>query len=166
MMAIQTRIAAAVRPTEPLPLHHSWPLIGSDCHFELGHLFDGDVTGTIDPVRDALMLRRHRIGQWSCDLADNRLTWSPEIYDLFGFPRDAVLARTEAVACYAEPSRAAMERLRRHAIRHRRGFTLDAEIVAARGERRWMRLVAAPLCADGRVAALHGLKWDVSAQYS
>ncbi len=166
MVAVQTRIAVPVKPTEPLPLHHSWPLLGPGHQFELGHLFDGDVEGAIDPVRDAFLLRRHRIGRWACDLADERLTWSPEIHDLFGFPRGAIVARWEAAACYTEPSRAAMERLRRYAIRHRRGFTLDAEILTALGERRWMRLVAAPLCEDGRVVALTGLKWDVSADYA
>ena len=155
-----------MKPTEPLPLHHSWPLIGGDCQFALGHLFDSDMAGAIDPVRDADLLRFHSIGRWTCDLADERLTWSPEIYDLFGFPRHAPFSRAEAVACYAESSRAAMERLRRHAIRHRRGFTLDAELLTGRNDRRWMRLVAAPLCAGGRVVALRGLKWDVSAQYA
>ena len=154
-----------MKPTEPLPLHHSWPLMGRGCQFELGALFDGDADGMIDPERDAFLLRRHGIGRWACDLSDERLTWSREIYDLFGFPRGALVAREEAAACYAEPSRAAMERLRRYAIRHRRGFTLDAEIVTPLGARRWMRLVAAPLCEDGRVVALTGLKWDVSADY-
>jgi PAS domain-containing protein len=161
-----TRIVLPVKPTEPLPLHHSWPLIGPGHHFDLGHLFDGDARGAIDPVRDEFMLRRHRIGRWACDLADERLTWSDEVHDLFGFPRGAIIPRADAVACYAEPSRAAMERLRRYAIRHRRGFTLDAEIITALGERRWMRLVAAPVFGDGRVVALSGLKWDVSGDYA
>jgi hypothetical protein len=51
-----------------------------------------------------------------------------------------------------------MERLRAHAIRHHCGFTLDAEIRTAVGERRWMRLIAAPICKGERVVSLHGLK--------
>ncbi len=51
-----------------------------------------------------------------------------------------------------------MERLRAYAIKHRRGFTLDAEIRPDRGDRRWMRLLAAPVCEGGRVVRLHGLK--------
>jgi hypothetical protein len=56
-------------------------------------------------------------------------------------------------------------RLRSYAIRHRRGFTIDAQIQAARGLR-WMRIVGVPLCRGKRVVALHGLKMDVSAEYS
>jgi hypothetical protein len=51
-----------------------------------------------------------------------------------------------------------MERLRTYAIKHKRGFTIDAEIHAAVGANRWMRLIAAPVCDGARVIALHGLK--------
>ena len=150
-------------PTEPLPLHHSWPLIGDGCRFDLGRLFDGAGIDQVDPARTA---RLQGVGQWNCDLADNGLNWSPEVHDLFGFPRSAMVSRAEAAARYGELSRAAMERLRAYAIRHRRGFTLDAEISTAQGARRWMRLVAAPICDGGRVVALRGLKWDVSNLYA
>ena len=153
-------------PTEPLPLHHSWPLIGDGCRFDLGRLFQGAGAGAFDPGHAARLLRQRRVGHWQCDLADNSLTWSAEIHDLFGFPRGATVSRAEAAARYGELSRAAMERLRAYAIRHRRGFTLDAEISTAQGARRWMRLVAAPVCEDGRVVALRGLKWDVSGLYA
>jgi PAS domain-containing protein len=86
------------------------------------------------------------------------LIWSGGVYDIFGLPRDASVSRDESVALYAEDSRAAMERLRAHAIKHRRGFTLDAEIRPANGASRWMRLIAAPVCEGGRVVRLHGLK--------
>jgi hypothetical protein len=36
---------------------------------------------------------------------------------------------------------------------------LDAEILpAVGGQRRWMRLIAAPICNGNRVVRLHGLK--------
>jgi hypothetical protein len=51
-----------------------------------------------------------------------------------------------------------MERLRAYAIKHRRGFTLDAEIRPSLTGSRWMRLIAAPVCDGDRVVRLHGLK--------
>ncbi len=54
-----------------------------------------------------------------------------------------------------------MEKLRAYAIRHRRGFTLDAEIQPMQGERRWMRLIAAPVCTGDTVVQLQGLKFLV-----
>jgi len=69
-----------------------------------------------------------------------------------------MVGRREVVALYAEDSRAIMERLRAYAIKHRRGFTLDAEIRPALTGSRWMRLIAAPVCEGGRVVPLQGLK--------
>ncbi len=157
-----------MRPTRPLPLNHSWPLFERGQRFELGLLCDGDEFVLPEPAAfaaDARLLGRHGIGLWQCDLADNALTWSAEVYDLFGLPRGAVLSRADAVALYAEDSRAAMERLRAYAIKHRRGFTLDAEIRSIGGQCSWMRLTAAPMCAQGRVVRLYGLKQDVSHEY-
>ena len=115
-----------------------------------------DLDDIVAPVRPA------RLGQWECDLTDDdRLSWSDEVYDIFGIPRGVAVARHEAVALYTEGSRAAMEKLRAYAIRHRRGFTLDVEIKPARALRRWMRLIAAPVCAGDDVVRLQGLKFIV-----
>ena len=153
---------SALKPTHPLPVHHSWPLYERTRFFELGQLHRCE---TLDPIPDVVDVAarlgpgRIGIGQWECDLADNdRLSWSDEVYDIFGIPRGASVRREEAAAFYAEGSRAAMEKLRAYAIRHRRGFTLDVEICPAQAPRRWMRLIAAPLCEGDRIVKLQGLK--------
>ncbi|HWW56800.1 MAG TPA: hypothetical protein VN047_07910 [Sphingopyxis sp.] len=51
------------------------------------------------------------------------------------------------------------EKLRAYAIRHRRGFTLDAEIRPVHAAPRWMRLIAAPVCIEDRAVRLQGLKF-------
>jgi PAS domain-containing protein len=153
-----------VKPTEPLPLFHSWPILDSDRHFDLGHLVDGDAAATLSAVDDAF-LARHSIGRWECDLKDSRLTWSDAVYDLFGLPRGTDLSRAATVAQYSEDSRAAMERLRAYAIQHHRGFTLDAQIRATDGTPRWMRLIAAPVCVGNRAIRLVGLKRELSPRH-
>ena len=148
-------------PTEPLQLHHSWPLVDVDQRFDLGFLLEDRRADErrAPPPPDATR------GLWACDLADSRLHWTREVYRLFGMPEDRVPLRCATVSLYAERSRAAMERLRAHAIRHRRGFTLDIAIVPLGAPLRWLRLVAAPVCEDGRVVRLHGCKSDVSHLY-
>jgi PAS domain-containing protein len=140
-----------------LALHNSWPIFEQGRHFDLGCVLSCAVTDIIEPARVG-ELGPHHAGLWECDLADNALTWSGGVYDIFGLPRGAQVARDEIVALYCEGSRAAMERLRAHSIKHRRGFTLDVEINPATGERRWMRLIGAPVCEGGKVVRLHGLK--------
>lgn len=150
-----------LRPSELLPLTHSWPLFEQGKHFDLGRLIGSDSLSWTH----GQSLAGTGIGLWECDLRDNSLIWSAETYDLFGLPRDAALSRAETVALYCEHSRTAMERLRAYAIKHRRGFTLDAQILPARGVKRWMRLVAAPICEGSRVVRLHGLKQDITHEY-
>ena len=138
-------------------LHHSWPLFESARHFDLGCVLNSAVIDLVEPVRIGSLSPQHA-GCWECDLTDNALSWSGGVYDIFGFPRGARVTRDEAAALYAEPSRAAMERLRSYAIQHKRGFTLDAEIRPVVGGSRWMRLIAAPICDGDRVVRLHGIK--------
>ncbi len=147
-----------MKPTEPLQLFHSWPVADAVRQFELGWVGHQD-----GPAFDEAIVARHGIGRWECDLADNSLTWSNEVYDLFGLPRGADLSRAATVAQYCEGSRVAMERLRAYAIKHVRGFTLDAEIRGIDGAHRWMRLVAAPVCVDNQVVRLRGTKQLIAA---
>lgn len=149
-----------MKQRHPLPIHHSWPLYERERHFALGQLLDYRSLDT-DVAIGIDMQRVHNLGEWSCDLADNRLSWSSEVYDIFGIPDGARISRDEVAALYCEGSRAAMEKLRAYAIRHRRGFTLDAEIQPMQGERRWMRLIAAPVCTGDTAVQLQGLKFLV-----
>ena len=142
---------------EPIVLKHTWPLWEQSAHFDLGHILSCAVTDIIQPAAIG-ELNVHHAGCWECDLSDDSLTWSGGVYDIFGLPRNAKISREQCVAYYSEESRAKMERLRAYSIKHRRGFTLDVEIRAAVGEDRLMRLIAAPVCVEGRAVRLHGLK--------
>jgi hypothetical protein len=136
----------------------TWPLFEQPRHFDLGHILNCAVTDAIEPGRLGA-LGIHHAGLWECDLSDESLIWSGGVYDVFGLQRGREVTREQAVAHYREDSRTKLERLRAYAISQRRGFTLDAEIDAASvGERRWMRLIAAPVCEGDRVVRLHGLK--------
>ncbi|TPG15727.1 hypothetical protein EAH84_00570 [Sphingomonas oligophenolica] len=148
-----------------MALHHSWPMIERDQRFAWGVVHDElpEAFVSADPAHANDVLGA--IGTWECDLADNALRWSDAVYDIFDLPRRIALFRPDTLGLYREASRAAMERLRCHAIRHCRGFTLDAEIGTASGARRWMRLIAVPTAIEGKVVRLHGLKQDVTGLY-
>ena len=144
--------------TGPLELHHSWPLHERARHLDLGSLLSCAAIDVVPPAEVGQLGLLHA-GWWECDLTDDSLTWSGGVYDIFGLPRDAKVSREEAVAFYCAESRAAMERLRSHAIEHKRGFTIDVEIRPAAGSaHRWMRLIGVPVCEEGETVRLHGLK--------
>ena len=146
-----------INPALPLELTHSWPLFEQARHFELGTILNSAAIDAISPASIGALGLQHA-GVWECDLSDDSLIWSGGVYDIFGLARGSKVSREEAVGLYCEESRAAMERLRAHAIKHRRGFTIDVQIRPAVGGNRWMRLIAAPLCEDDQAVRLHGLK--------
>jgi diguanylate cyclase (GGDEF)-like protein len=105
-----------------------------------------------------------RIGVWECSLADERLTWTDMVYELFDLPAGYPLRRNEIVSLYSEKSLAELTRLRALAIEKRDGFNLDAEIVTARGNRRWIRITATVECEDGVPVRIFGMKQDITAE--
>lgn len=156
-----------MKATEPLALYHSWPLIEVEHRFDLGWVHPHRASAI--PLADPQVQRwfaDHGIGTWTYDLRHDALEWSPAVYDIMGFPRGVVACRPASLTLYREGSRAAMERLRSHAIRHRRGFTLDVELQPVGGAMRWMRLSAMPVCDGDRVVALGGVKQDISCEYA
>lgn len=114
--------------SEPLPLSHSWPLFEQPQHFELGLVLSSAVTDLVQP-QNVGDLGVHHAGCWECELSDDTMIWSGGVFDIFGLPRNIPVTRPEALGHYSEPSRAAMERLRAYSIKHRRGFTIDAQIL-------------------------------------
>lgn len=121
--------------------------------FALGHVFSSS-QGFAHPTT-----ANDGIGHWRCDITDdNKLTWSKEVYELFGIPPGSQVKRDEAVARYSEQSKSVLERLRTFAIGHKCGFILDAAITAEGAGSHWIRLIAFPILEAGRVVGLQGLK--------
>lgn len=140
-----------LRPVEPLPLNHSWPLAALHEHL-------APVALDASIARSDAALAERGIGLWRCELADDSLSWTCGVYDIFGIERDGEVTRPLAASRYHPDSREAMERLRAYAVRHRRGFTVDVDICRVEGGHCAMRLIAAPELDGDEVVALFGVK--------
>ena len=104
-----------------------------------------------------------RIGVWECNLADNCLTWSDVIYDMFEIPRTTSFSREEILTFYTPASRAELGIKRAQAIADGGSFSMDAEIVTARGTRRWLRITASVDCDKaGLPQRIFGMKQDIT----
>ena len=117
--------------------------------------------GRIDPLLDRAMASA-KVGAWSCNLADNGLSWTSGVYDIFGLARETAVDRRQTLDLYTEESRDALERLRTEAIEQGGIFTLDAQVKRPDGEMRWMRIHGEMVRRVGAAPILHGLKQDVT----
>jgi hypothetical protein len=120
--------------------------------FAHGHIFisEPDLTSARQDPRN---------GYWHCDVAnDHRLTWTDRVYELFGLPTGVPVERDWAVARYSEVSRKALDKVRTYALSRKYGFILDAAISPEGADNLWIRVLAVPILAKGRVVGLHGLK--------
>ena len=147
----------ALLPDDQHQLLNDWPIAVGRRSLTLGCVIQCEGSALFE-LAAKQVLGQHSAGWWECDLADNQLTWTSGIYQIFGFAPGSRVTRDEAAALYCEESRAAMERLRAHAIATGQGFALDARIRPASGDERWMRLIGSPVIEDGQVTRLQGLK--------
>jgi diguanylate cyclase (GGDEF)-like protein len=106
------------------------------------------------------------IGAFSCDLTNDRLSWTRGVFDIFGLPDDREPDREAVVEMYGEESRQLLERKRSHAIEARSSFSLDARISTADGNERWIRITAATKCSNGRSSVLYGMKQDITVDHA
>jgi diguanylate cyclase (GGDEF)-like protein len=84
------------------------------------------------------------------------------VYDLFDIPRGSAVTRSETIECYSQESARELKLRRDKAIEERSGFTMDAEIITRKGNRRWIRLTATVEC-DGDVPVrIFGMKQDIT----
>lgn len=103
-----------------------------------------------------------RIGIWHCSLPDEDLFWSDGVYDLFELPRGSSIDRQQILEMYVPESAARMQVLRAKAIDTLGDFSFDAEILTARGNRRWMRITATVDGIDGRARRIFGMKQNIT----
>jgi len=105
-----------------------------------------------------------RIGVWECSLPDQTLSWTDTVYEFFDLAPQTPLTRDEITKLYTPDSLRQLTEVRDRAIRTGEGFTLDAQIVTAKGNSRWIRITACVEFANGAAARIFGVKQDITAE--
>ncbi|RUT29268.1 diguanylate cyclase [Arsenicitalea aurantiaca] len=103
-----------------------------------------------------------RIGVWECDLDGEHLRWTDMVYDIFELPRGSAITRETTLALYTPTSRAKLQPVRNRLIEQGIGFSLDVEIVTAKGRHRWMRITATIEHENGVPVRIFGMKQDIT----
>ncbi len=108
-----------------------------------------------------------RVGHWRLQVDTDEMTWSDEVYRIYGFTPDQPLDREAVSAVYAPRDRAERDAMMRRVIENGGEEEFEATIVRPDGERR--RVVASALRqlhADGRVDAVFGVVRDITERHT
>ncbi len=108
--------------------------------------------------------RAARIGVWECSLPEETLSWTDTVYEFFDLAPRSPLVRDEVIKLYTPETRMLLNDARDRAIRTGEGFVVDAHIVTAKGNDRWIRITACVEFSNGTAASIFGVKQDITAE--
>ncbi|MFC7736973.1 PAS domain S-box protein [Roseomonas sp. GCM10028921] len=107
--------------------------------------------------------RTARLGGWEMSLATGRIAWAEEACAVLDLPPGHVSGLREALSFALPEWRAGLRAALKGCVRNGTGFASEVEIVAARGWRKWVRIVGeAERDGAGRVCGVAGAIQNVS----
>ncbi|MCC5946812.1 MAG: PAS domain-containing protein [Nitriliruptoraceae bacterium] len=103
-------------------------------------------------------------GAWSLRQPGDRLTWSPEVFEVMGVDPEDPPGPARSLAFYVPTDRARIAASTERCLEQGVAFDLEATVVNERGERLEVRVTAEPRRdAQGRITAIAGSFQDVTA---
>jgi len=107
------------------------------------------------------------VGGWEYDIAQNRMTWTQELYRIHELPPEDVgpVADdhvTASLACYDEPVRPLVLAAFRRCVENGEPYDLQVPFTSSKGRRLWVRTKAYAVFEDGRVARVIGSFMDIT----
>lgn len=113
-----------------------------------------------------LAQRLGEMGSWMLDVDQNIITWSPQLYELFGIEADGPLPTlAQQDALYTAESMAILKTHVQRAIDFGLPYTLELEYFHRSGRRGWLEARGvAQRDASGRVVRLHGTAQEITAR--
>lgn len=109
--------------------------------------------------------RVSRHGAWQVDLADQRLTWSDEVYAIHDFPHGATPSVEEALNLYAPEYQGTIRELIKNCVSNGTPFDAELQIITGKGRRVWVRALGeAVRDPSGAIVQVQGAFQDIDLQ--
>jgi PAS domain S-box-containing protein len=104
-----------------------------------------------------------KIGGWEYDARAERITWTDEVYRIYGVDRSYDPNDVGSdIGFYSPESAPTIERAFKRAIDAGEPYDLELEFVRAGGERIWVRTVGRPVLEAGKVVRVSGTFMDIT----
>ena len=106
-----------------------------------------------------------RMGGWKYDVSSGRVTWTPEVYRIYGVDRDYVPGDLHRdIAFYSPDSALLIDRAFRNAVEKGEPYDLELELVRGTGERIQVRTIGKATLENGKVVRVSGNIFDITEQ--
>jgi PAS domain S-box-containing protein len=101
------------------------------------------------------------VGVWTWDMSTDRVTWSPEVYDMFGVPPAREITFQFVTSLLVETDRARFQRQMPWSFAEDESFAFDYR-ARRDGQVRWLHSAGVAPSDDEAGQPLRGLVWDVT----
>ena len=104
-----------------------------------------------------------KTGGWEYDVATGELTWTDEVYRIYGVERTSDRTEvTQAIAAYDPDSAPIIDAAFKRLVADGVPYDLELGLIRADGQRVWVRTIGRPVIDDGRVVRVAGNISDVT----
>ena len=104
-----------------------------------------------------------KTGGWEYDVATRELTWTDEVYRIYGVARTSDPTEvTQAIAAYDPESAPIIDAAFQRLVAEGVPYDLELGLLRADGQRIWVRTIGRPVIDDGRVVRVGGNISDVT----
>ena len=104
-----------------------------------------------------------KLGGWKLDVATGRITWTDEVYRIYGVERDFDPSDVDkAISFYAPEDRPAISRAFEKAVSLGKSYDLEVRFDRSDGKRIWVRTMGNPIMENGKVVSVTGNIMDIT----
>ncbi|QKJ31873.1 PAS domain-containing protein [Mucilaginibacter mali] len=104
-----------------------------------------------------------RMGGWEFDVINQKSTWSPTVYDIYGVPHDYDMDAAEPFSYYTPASAGLLKDALAEAYENGAGWDLELQMTTAQGQNIWVRSCGECFYDEaGKLSKLRGLFMDIN----
>lgn len=85
------------------------------------------------------MERMANIGGWDYEISTDKLTWTDEVYRIYGLPTVYTLSAEKVISFFNPDAQKTLRTAFNRAITHQEPYTLELPFISANGEYKWVR---------------------------
>jgi PAS domain S-box-containing protein/diguanylate cyclase (GGDEF)-like protein len=85
------------------------------------------------------MERMAKVGGWDYDISTEKLTWTDEVYRIYGLPLDDELSLEKVMGFFSTGAQIELKMAFDRAVTHQEPYTLELNFISTNGDHKWVR---------------------------